>query len=97
MPTLAPRWRGGMVRTVARPARRPWLSIEIEPEVRRQLGTVATEHDFTVPRYVRDAIKARLDQDGAEADVDTGALTAASDPVLAELWDNEHDAADDRL
>ena len=86
-----------MVRTAARPTRRPRISIDIEPEVHRQLGAAAAEHDVTVSQYVRDAIMARLDQDVVVEDADAGSLTAASDPVLAELWDNEHDAAYDRL
>lgn len=62
-----------------------------------QLRVAATEHDVTVAQYVREAIKVRLGQDEAEASADARSLTAASDPVLAELWDNEHDAVYDRL
>lgn len=86
-----------MVRTAAGPARRPRISIDIEPEVRRQLDAAAAEHDVTVSQYVRDAIAARLGHDAAPDGADAGALTAASDPTLAELWDNPHDAAYDDL
>ena len=49
---------------------------------------------MTVRKYVLDALLARLDDDLRGA---VGELNAASDPVLAELWDNGRDAAYDRL
>lgn len=57
----------------------------------------AARRDVSVGEYVREAIEERV-----KADLGTGAeemlaLRAASDPVLAELWDNDSDAAYDRL
>jgi len=86
-----------MVRTSDGFARQPRISIDVEPELATHLRRAATEHDGTVSQYVRDAIKARLGRVGAVEEADAGSLTAASDPVLAELGDNAHDAAYDRL
>ena len=77
--------------------RRPRISIDVYPELRRRLRLAAAKHDLTVRQYVLDTIEERLRQDiGNDAEQVT-ALSASTDPVLGELWDNERDAAYDRL
>jgi hypothetical protein len=44
-----------------------------------------------------DALEERLREDLADDGKGLVALTAKADPVLAALWDNERDAAYDRL
>ena len=71
------------------------ISVEIDSSIRRRLEIAAAAHDQTIGQYVLDAIEARLRHDkGNLADAD--AVMAASDPVLAELWDNPRDAGYDR-
>ena len=55
---------------------------------------VAARKDLLVSQYVLEAIKDRLRQDlGEQEEMDSLLiLNAKTDPVLAELWDNEKDA-----
>lgn len=76
-------------------AKRPRISIEVQPELRSRVRLAAAKHDLTIQQYLREAIEARLHED--LADGATGALTSNTDPVLAELWDNPQDAECDRL
>ncbi len=76
-------------------ARRPRISIDVEPELRRRIRLGAAKRDLSVRQYLLEAIEARLRED--LGDDETAVLSAATDPVLAELWDNPRDAAYDRL
>ncbi|MGH7828743.1 MAG: hypothetical protein ACREP8_01070 [Candidatus Binatia bacterium] len=77
--------------------KRPRISIDVQPAVRRRLRLAAAKRDLTVQQYVLDAIEERLREDlGDEGDEVLG-LTAKADPVLAEVWDNPRDARYDRL
>ncbi|HEV8639130.1 MAG TPA: hypothetical protein VG370_33400 [Chloroflexota bacterium] len=86
-----------MPRTVDPAAKRPRISLDVDPELRRRVRLAAAMRDVTVRRYLLEAIEARLRDDLSEPDDEAVALTAAADPVLAELWDNDRDAAYDRL
>lgn len=77
--------------------RRPRISIDVYPEMRRRLRLAAAKHDQTVRQYVLDTIEERLRQDIGDDAEQVGVLSASSDPVLGELWDNERDASYDRL
>lgn len=77
--------------------KRPRLSVDVSPSVRRRLRVAAARRDVTVGRYVLTAIERQLEQDLREDPDALLALTATADPVLAELWDNPKDAAYDRL
>lgn len=72
---------------------RPRITIDVEPEVRHRIRRAAAQRDQTVRQYVLDSVEDRLKLDLANDDL----LTAASDSVLAELWDNEADAEYDDL
>jgi len=89
------------VKRMARPmessAKRPRISIDVLPEVRRRLRLAAAKRDLTVRQYVLEAIDERLREDLGDDDEGVLALTATADPVLAELWDNRKDAEYDRL
>jgi hypothetical protein len=77
-------------------AKRPRISVDVVPEVRRRLRLAAARRDLSVRQYVLEAIEERLREDLGD-DGDLLALNANSDPLLAELWDNRRDAAYDRL
>lgn len=78
-------------------AKRPRISIDVDPELRRRLRLAAARQDRSVRQYVVDAIEQRLrEDDRADAEGAVG-LAAATDPVLADLWRNERDAEYDRL
>ena len=71
------------------------ISVKLDPSLHRQLRDSATRHDQTISRFVLETLEQRL---RAESDLEgLTAMTAAADPVLAELWDNPRDAAYDRL
>lgn len=74
------------------------LSIDVPREVRRRIRMAAARRDQSIREYVWEAVETRLEQDLADERAgEARALHAADDPVLAELWDNEDDAAYDRL
>lgn len=79
------------------PSKRPRISIDVKPAVRQRLRLAAATRDMTVGQYILEAIEERLSQDIGD-DLQEGALlSAATDPVLADLWDNPRDAAYDRV
>ncbi len=79
--------------------KRTRLTIDIPAEVKRRLRLVAAQRDVSVRQYVLEVLEEQLTKDLAEMAEREGllALTARSDPVLSGLWDNEKDAAYDRL
>ncbi|MEW6542671.1 MAG: hypothetical protein AB1411_03575 [Nitrospirota bacterium] len=81
------------------PSKRARLSIDVPPQARRRIRIAAAKRDLPISQYVLEAVEARLKEDlGNEADQDhLLALTSKADPVLAALWDNDKDAAYDRL
>ena len=86
-----------MGRPMESSAKRPRISVDVLPEVRRRLRLAAAKHDLTVRQYVLEAIEERLREDLGEQDEGMLTLTAKADPVLAELWDNPKDSGYDRL
>jgi uncharacterized protein (DUF1778 family) len=86
-----------MARSAKPAAKRPRISIDIEPQARRRLRIAAARRDVSVRRYVLEAIEERLREDLEDEGEAVFGLTATTDPVLAELWDNRRDAEYDRL
>ena len=85
-----------MPRAMESTAKRPRISIDVRPEVRRRLRLAAAKRDLTVRQYVLQAVEERLREDLGDEGGGLLTLTAKADPVLAELWDNPKDAAYDR-
>lgn len=86
-----------MPRPMESSAKRPRISIDVVPEVRRRLRLAAAKRDLTVRQYVLEAIEERLHQDLGDEGEGALILTAKADPVLADLWNNPRDAEYDRL
>ena len=86
-----------MARPMEPSAKRPRISIDVQPELRRRLRLAAAKRDLTVRQYVLEAIEEQLQEDLGDEREGMLALTAKADPVLEELWDNSKDAAYDRL
>ena len=86
-----------MARPMESSTKRPRISVDVLPEVRRRLRLAAAKQDVTVRQYVLEAIEERLREDLGDDSEGMLALTAKADPVLAELWDNPRDAEYDRL
>jgi uncharacterized protein (DUF1778 family) len=86
-----------MARQIESSVKRPRISIDVRPELRRRLRLAAAKHDQTVRQYMLEAIEERLREDlGTETEAML-TLTAKTDQVLAEVWDNKKDAEYDRL
>ena len=79
--------------------RRSRVTIDLPCDVERKLRWVAARRGVSLRRYVLDTITERVKRDWAEAVQYEGllAMTAESDPVLGDLWDNERDAAYDTV
>lgn len=78
--------------------KRTRLTIDVPPEVKRRLRLAAARLDVSMRQYVLEVLKDRLAEDVPLLEEDgLLALTAKADPVLAELWDNDKDAAYDHL
>ena len=86
-----------MARPMEPATKRPRISIDVQPQIRRRLRLAAAKHDLTIRRYVLHAIEERLREDLGDDDGGPGGMTASTDPVLAELWDNRKDVEYDRL
>lgn len=86
-----------MAKQIEPSAKRPRISIDVQPELRRRLRLAAAKHDRTVRQYMLEAIEERLREDLGDENEAMLTLTAKTDPILAELWDNKKDAEYDRL
>ncbi len=75
---------------------RPRVCVDVNPDLRRRLRVAAARADISLGEYLLRAISEKLDRELRERE-GLLALSAESDPVLAELWDNEKDAAYDRI
>ena len=80
-------------------SKRTRLTVDLPTEVKRRLRLITARQDISFRQYVLEALEERLDRDWAELSEQEGllALSAQADHVLAELWDNERDAAYDQL
>jgi hypothetical protein len=76
--------------------KRTRIRIEVRPELRRRFRMAAAKQDRTVQQCVLEAVEERLREDLGDESEAMPALSAATDPALAELWDNKKDAQYDR-
>lgn len=73
------------------------VSISIRPGVAKRVSLAAAKREITIDEYLLGALEERLHEDLASGRERTIGMTAKTDPVLAELWDNPNDARYDRL
>ncbi len=67
------------------------LTIDLEPPLHAQLKIMSAKKGTSMRDYCVKALQRQLAEEPAEY------LTTEADPVLAELWDNDDDAAYDDL
>ncbi len=81
------------------PQKRVRLSIDLSPAAQLRIRKAAARRDLSIHQYVLEAVQERLKEDLSEERERESllALSAHTDPVLAELWNNAQDAAYDRL
>jgi len=80
-----------------RETERDRLSIDVLPEEHRQIKVYAALHGQTIREYVLESIRGRLRRENESRELQALAIHLDKDPVLKELWDNEKDAAYDKL
>ena len=74
------------------------LTIDVPRELKRRLRLVSAKLDITMREYLLQVLEEHLARDlPAGEGEELLALSSESDPVLAELWDNDRDAAYDDL
>ena len=75
------------------------LTLDVGSDIKRRLRLIAAHRDISIRQYVLETLEAQMARDWADLAEQEGllALTAQSDPVLAELWDNDKDAAYDTI
>ena len=75
------------------------VTIDVPSDVKRRLRLVAAHREVSIRQYLLETIDQQLTKDWLQLADQEGllALTAESDPVLKELWDNEMDAAYDTI
>ena len=86
-----------MARLIKREPKRPRISLDVAPAVRRRIRLAAAKRELSVRQYLLDAVRDRLREDLGDDGEELIALNAKADPLLASLWDNDKDAAYDRL
>ena len=73
------------------------LSIDVLPEEHKRIKAYAALHGETIREYVVESVRERLRQEAEERELSALTMNLNQDPVLKELWDNEKDAAYDKI
>ena len=73
------------------------LSIDVLPEEHKQIKVYAALHDETIREYVIESVRERLCREAGERELSALTIHLDQDPVLKKLWDNEKDAAYDKI
>lgn len=71
------------------------LSIEVSPVEHEKIKELAAFHGNSINEYIIESLRERMRQETEKKDLLQ--ITTSVNPVLEELWDNEKDAAYDRL
>lgn len=78
--------------------RRERVSIDVNPEEHKRIKVCAALHGTTIREYVMECVRGRLVREKTTSEAafsSSGRLD--KDPVLKNLWDNDKDAAYDKL
>ena len=78
-------------------AERERVSIDVRPEEHRQIKLFATLNGQTIREFVLESVRARMHKEQETREVSALTKDLNTDPVLKALWENERDAAYDRL
>lgn len=73
------------------------LSIDVFPEEHRQIKIYAALHGETIREYVLRCVRERLRKETEKKELSVLTTHLDQDIVLKKLWDNEKDAAYDKL
>ncbi|MBU4305604.1 MAG: hypothetical protein KJ893_08330 [Candidatus Omnitrophica bacterium] len=73
------------------------LSIDVLPEEHRQIKVHAALRGETIREYVVESVRERLCQETEARELSALTMHLDQDPTLKKLWDNEKDAAYDKI
>lgn len=73
------------------------VSIDVRPQEHRQIKLFATLSGQTIREFVLDSVRARMRREQESREVSSLTKHLDTDPVLKAVWENERDAAYDRL
>lgn len=73
------------------------LSIDVFPEEHKKIKFYAAFHGETIREYVIESVRERLRHEAEKRGLSVLITSLSQDPVLQELWDNEKDAAYDKI
>jgi len=73
------------------------LSIDVLPEEHKRIKAYAALHGETIREYVVESVRERLRQEAEERELSALTMNLNQEPILKELWDNEKDAAYDKI
>jgi len=71
------------------------LSIDVRPEEHRQIKMYAARRGMSIRMYVLESIRKRLSEEDEVKDLSS--ITSSMGPLFKKVWDNDKDAAYDRL
>jgi len=73
------------------------LSIDVLPDEHKRIKAYAALHGETIREYVIESVLERLRQEAEERETSVLSANLNQDPILKELWNNEKDAAYDKI
>ncbi|MDD3148825.1 MAG: DUF1778 domain-containing protein [Candidatus Riflebacteria bacterium] len=76
-------------------AKRERLTIDLTPEEHRKIKSYAAFQGKTLKEFVMESIKTKMALEAEQEDLNL--LTTKPTEVLMEIWDNDRDAAYDKL
>ncbi len=80
---------------MATTAKRERLTIDLTPEEHRKIKSYAAFQGKTLKEFVMESIKTKMALEAEQEDLNL--LTTKPTEVLMEIWDNDRDAAYDKL
>jgi hypothetical protein len=73
------------------------LSIDVFPEEHRRIKSFAALHGETIREYVLECVRERLRKEAEKKDLSVLTMRLDQDPLFKNVWNNEKDAAYDKL
>ena len=80
---------------MATTAKRERLTLDLTPEEHRKIKSYAAFQGKTLKEFVMESIKTKMALEAEQEDLNL--LTTKPTEVLMEIWDNDRDAAYDKL
>ncbi len=73
------------------------LSIDVFPEEHKRIKVFAALHGQTIREYVVESVRERLRHEAEDRELSALTMNLNQDSILKKLWDNEKDAAYDKI